>query len=556
MVLIITSIFIITIGIGTACFYSKRKFDDEIKTCIVPDDSSTFTDTANIEDEFDRIDELQENIERIRENVDNLDIPTPECISYYENSESAINKLSRFFEEHSLATVGTEQFILSVIPTSQVGQSLHAMAELLPSNLGQAVFGDALSAIKDNASSVISLDGLDRFISGMGNLGHVQMVSLINSLEHHQFASAALTPIKAGVMEALGANDATRELAHSITSIGNDMSTALEASQSIGELTSATDIDITGHIPVVTIALSSFREIQLLAENKTDYISSLKNIALDAAGTGIGAAAGAKGGAVAGGAIGGPLGAVIGGIVGAVGGAIAGRYATNKIKRCPLKNAIEAYETEYYKMKEDTDNQSRETLSSIKNYAEEKRDDFHNAEIVENIPIADTSSVAEQIAISIYSFILNEVAELKHGVLKLRKSIWYSANKYDDIIKEYESQIEDIESQLPDIDLVKENPRLVIDSLVNIKMPNRRSNLKIQTKLEECSNELKAVNDKNNTSVLVWSYMLNNLYQKTLNDIADFSNEKMQSLNLLFTTWKQKMNDLQNTVEKERAKLG
>lgn len=87
-------------------------------------------------------------------------------------------------------------------------------------------------------------------------------------------------------------------------------------------------------------------------------------------------------------------------------------------------------------------------------------------------------------------------------------------------------------------------------------MPNRRSNLKIQTKLEECSNELKVVNDKNNSSILVWSYMINNLYQKTLNDIADFSNEKMQSLNLLFTTWKEKMKDLQNTVEKERAKLG
>lgn len=50
--------------------------------------------------------------------------------------------------------------------------------------------------------------------------------------------------------------------------------------------------------------------------------------------------------------------------------------------------------------------------------------------------------------------------------------------------------------------------------------------------------------------------MINNLYQKTLNDIAEFSNEKMQSLNSLFTTWKQKMKVLQNTVEKERAKLG
>ena len=50
--------------------------------------------------------------------------------------------------------------------------------------------------------------------------------------------------------------------------------------------------------------------------------------------------------------------------------------------------------------------------------------------------------------------------------------------------------------------------------------------------------------------------MINNLYQKTLNDIADYSYEKMKFLNTLFAHWKQKMVDLQKTVEKGRAKLG
>lgn len=243
-------------------------------------------------------------------------------------------------------------------------------------------------------------------------------------------------------MEALDANDATRELAHSITSMGSDMSTALESSQCIDDLTSATDFDITGHIPVVTIAISSFREFQLLTEDKTDYITSLKNIALDAAGAGVGTLAGAKGGALAG-SLFGPLG--IG--IGAIFGAVAGRFATNKIKQIPLKNAIEANEKEYYIMKEETDKKSREPLSAIRNFADEKKEEFHSAEIIENVPVTDSSSVAEQIAISIYSFILNEVAELKLGVNNLKKSIWYSANKYDDIIKEYEAQIEDVESQ-------------------------------------------------------------------------------------------------------------
>lgn len=546
----------IAFGVGAVCLRLKRKFEDKVNSLVDSDDLIDLINTSNLEDEFGRIDELQENIKEIRNNIEQLEIPTPEDVASYDNSESSLNKLSNFFEKHSLAIVGTEQFILSVIPTSQIAQSLYAMAEVLPSNLGQVVLGDAVSAIKDNVSSVVSADGLERFCYGMQHLGQMQMTSMMHALSHHNITSAALTPIKSGAMEALGVNDATRELAHSITSMGNDISTALESSQCIDDLTSATDFDITSHIPVVTIAISSFREFQLLTEDKTDYITSLKNIALDAVGTSVGAVAGAKGGAIVGGVIGGPLGAGIGALLGSIGGGIAGRFATNKIKQIPLNNAIEAYEQEYYIMKKETDNKSRETLSAIRNFADEKKEDFCSAEIIENVPITDTSSVVEQIAVSIFTFILNELAELKLGVNNLKKSIWYSANKYDDIIKEYESQIDDIESQLPDIDLVMENPRLVIDTLVNIKMPNRRSNLKIQTKLEECSDELRVINDKNNSSVLVWSYMINNLYQKTLNDIADFSNERMQSLNLLFTTWKQKMKDLQNTVERERAKLG
>ena len=50
--------------------------------------------------------------------------------------------------------------------------------------------------------------------------------------------------------------------------------------------------------------------------------------------------------------------------------------------------------------------------------------------------------------------------------------------------------------------------------------------------------------------------MVNNLYQKTLNDIADFSNKKMKTLNELFSKWKYTMNKLQNKVEKEKGKLG
>lgn len=545
---------IIALGICIGCYYSKRKYEDSVKG-LFNNTETVSVETSELEDEFDRIEELKDNLEEVRINVENLDIPTPESVSSYDDTQSVLNKLSSYFEEHSLATVGTEQVILSLLPTSQIGQSLQAMAEVLPQNLGHAIFGNALESVKDNIWSIPTMDGLEKFIHGMVHLNHYQMLSVAKALEHHQISEALLTPIKHGALEVFGVHDVTHELVNSLSEIGSNMGAAVEASTSIGDLTNVSDIDITGHIPVVTIALSSFREFQLLSDDKTDYISAMKNIALDAAGAGAGAAAGAKVGAMVGSTLG-PAGTVGGGIVGGIVGAITGRMVTNEVKKKALKNAIKAYETSYYQMKNETGAKSKDTLVSIQTFAENKREEFKESEILEDIPISDCSSVAEQIAFILYQFIVNEVVEMRKGVSQIKKSIWYSAKKYDALVFEYEQQIEDIENQLPTPQLISSNPRIVIDVLTEIEMPNRKAYSKFQDKINDCREELKKANDKNDSSILMWSYMVNNLYQTTLNDIADFSNEKMGSLNRLFSDWKDKMTELENTVEKEKGKLG
>lgn len=134
--------------------------------------------------------------------------------------------------------------------------------------------------------------------------------------------------------------------------------------------------------------MSSFREFQLLSDDKTDYISSLKNIALDAVGAGVGGVAGAKGEVIIGSFFG-PIGTAIGGGIGAVIGAIGGRMATNKAKRIPLDNAIKAYETGYYQMKNETEAKSKDTLISIQTFAENKREEFKESEILEDIPVSE-----------------------------------------------------------------------------------------------------------------------------------------------------------------------
>lgn len=215
-----------------------------------------------------------------------------------------LNKLSRFFEEHSSATVGTEQLIQSLLPSSQLGESLQSLAQIVPPDVGHAVFGDALSALKDGVHSIPTVEFLHKFVEGSSHLSTMAMLSMMHSMEHHDILGACLTPIKSGAMEALGVHDATHNLVNSLHDVGNEMLSSA-STVDVGNLTSMTDVDITGHVPAITIALSSFREFQLLSDDKTNYITSLKNIALDAVGAGGGVIVGAKGGAGIGFAIGG-----------------------------------------------------------------------------------------------------------------------------------------------------------------------------------------------------------------------------------------------------------
>ena len=145
---------------------------------------------------------------------------------------------------------------------------------------------------------------------------------------------------------------------------------------------------------------------------------------------------------------------------------------------------------------------------------------------------------------------------MKAKTMELRRSIWYSDKKYDSIISSIENEVDVLESQLPPVDYVRKAPETAIEILLNLDMPNRKVVRLYQNKIDECREELKALNDKNNSSVLVWSYMVNNLYQKTLNDIADYSNSQMKTLNEVFKKWKDKLSDIEDTINEEKGKLG
>lgn len=550
---LLTSVVVVAVGYGT--IRSRSKFNGKVENLNDQTQYDEF-DASVLNEELSRIDELKRNLAKTQKNIEKLDIPTPESLSRYDNTQSSLDKISKFYEKHNLAVAGTEQLIYSILPISQVGQSLSAMAAVLPHDIGNAIFGDALSSLKEGIHPDSAGEFLDKFMHGFGNLSHTAHLSVARALEHHNYFGVAFTPIKSGLMEAVGINDAGHSILDSLHDIGGEMASAAESCTSVGELTSATDFDITGHVPVITIAMSSFREFKLLSSDKTDFKSSLKNISLDTAGTLVGGAGGAKGGALLGGVLFGPAGAIIGGLFGGLFGGLTGRHITNNVKRIPLNNAIEAYETNYHVMKRETEDSSKNTLSQITNYANNKRSEFKDSQLLSTPPIAGTQDVVSKISLALYQCIVDETIKMKSYAQELRKSVWYSSKKHEAMITEYERGAEMLLDQLPPVESISETPNKALDALMKIEIPTFEGSKALAKKYEECHKELKELNDKNDSSILMWSYMINNLYNKTLNDIAQFSNTQMENLNGIFNSWKIKMDSLMDAIEKEKGKLG
>jgi len=123
--------------------------------------------------------------------------------------------------------------------------------------------------------------------------------------------------------------------------------------------------------------------------------TSLKNIGLDVAGTGIGGFAGVKLGAAVGTFVAPGAGTVIGGVLGGVAGAFGGRFLSNTVKTEPLNEAKASYEhaLEAYKLritaidekaKEKYDQVVAEETSKLRGVVDEERKrltEFSDAQI-------------------------------------------------------------------------------------------------------------------------------------------------------------------------------
>ena len=550
MVLLILSIVAITglVGAGVYVHSSKKKYEEAVSNMEMADDESAIVDIKMIEEEVDRVERLKDTLREARKNVEKIDIPVPESISYNETTQSSLNKISRFSEKYSKGIAGTEQLVLGLLPVSETGHILSSFAATFPEQLGDAA-QSAIAAMKDAAYVP---ENMGELMSMVGNaMQHVNPQSLANALSHHDYVSLLLKPGKAMVTEMSGVHEGMSDLTSSFSEIKDNFANSIDADS----LTDITDFDVSGHIPVMTIAMSSFREFQLLTKNKTDAISSLKNIGLDAAGSGVGALAGAKAGAIAG-SLFGPVGAALGGLIGGIGGAMGGRMISNEVKQAPLKNAISNYQSSYEKMNRETEAKSKKTLANIHDFTVKRRNEFKNEKVLSDIPVVDSETIITQIGVTLYQYLLDYIDVMKSRCDKVKASFWYKEEKHGTVINRYMERIAGLEAQLIPIENIKENPILAIESLLSIKMPKEITTSEYEKNLSACTEELKELNNKNDSSILVWTYMVNGAYQKAIRDITEFNNREMTSLNQFFDSWKTTMTELGKKVDKEKSKLG
>ena len=187
--------------------------------------------------------------------------------------------------------------------------------------------------------------------------------------------------------------DATQGLdqLHNLDSISNDhllvLDHGLRHADVVEQVHDAGDAiigNVPFHIPFITLGLSSFRETKLLLKRHTDIVTSLKNIGLDVAGTGMGLFLGAKAGGAIGTMITPGVGTAIGGVIGGIAGAIGGRLMSNKAKMEPLKKVKSIYESDmkvYQEKFTNVDEQSKKEYDALVESENNKLKIHANAEI-------------------------------------------------------------------------------------------------------------------------------------------------------------------------------
>ena len=284
-------------------------------------------------------------------------LPEPEAsgedANTVEDHLGRVETLLDSVERHSVAWAGTNAVLLQALdPAGNTGailaHSLFGVASV-PEHLGRAG-GDVFDYLHSGFPSDVSASIHEFVHSAVQNL---TPGSAVAALPAHETGVLGTYHTVMAMKNSLAADFLSDDpIAKYFTSQGEHTAVFLghRAAESpqfhdaaaqvaqAGHITAADAVHLLGHVPVVTMVISTTREFRVRRNHQVSAAESIKNVALDvgAVGAGLGGAAGA--GALLG-IHGGPL------VLITVPGAIAGRLAANGIRKRRITKMVEEYNT-------------------------------------------------------------------------------------------------------------------------------------------------------------------------------------------------------------------
>lgn len=258
-------------------------------------------------------------------------------------------------------------------------------------------------------------------------------------------------------------------------------------------------------IPTVTLLLSSIREVKLLAESHTDFITSAKNIGLDVVGTGAGMFVGSNIGGALGTAILPGLGTIAGQFAGGFFGAIIGRLFSDEKKKENLNKAKKEYDDylEKYHMKAKELEQKYQQI--LHEYIESKQQELR--------------SLLERERDEIVEYIDKVKNEYESEIVLTDEEIEDNVELFESFLKK---KINNIDSQLKKISI---KDKYLWPSELTIGKRAMRSFYR--SKLKNFKKQINAILNERNLTPVEKTPLIFEVFLATVNESYDFISGKL-----------------------------
>ena len=477
------------------------------------------------------------------ENIVSLEIPIPKESGKGNKFryEEYVFKLKNLSKE-TPAMVGLEQFILSVHPKEELVDFSHYLMGYLKdesSELLNKSYDDLCNFVTNTGHNLDNFIHLDKemWMKFLGNLsdellGHFK--SQINFLELKEHLDAGKhievfgKDILIAGLHTFPDFDSLHDIQLHFQEFVHDVGKTISENAPSWDILQP-DFDFAAHIPYITAVVEAYRQINKLANDKTDRESAVKNWSIKFGSK----AAGITIGGIIGTAVFPGIGTWVGGIIGGIiGGKIANEYIRKDFDKAVenYKKAVEEYnelkakaEKHFKKARKKVDKKIR--LKAIKESEEFKKKKEH-CPLSDRLPIYTVYSA--NIIIREYLF------NLYYACLKeFRKQNLIGYGLLSPEGRKYRKLLKYILTSIPEVNDVKNDPIGSLKKMLYAQMviQNNRTLLEqfgsIQAQLQYgdiISDTIEKVEDSlsvYNMVLFLWYYRVFEAYHKSINRIAN-----------------------------------